>query len=151
MFRVTDKTRDMAQIVFSQIAAKKRSLFQRQIALLEEKSDLISRIDTLQFLHCGMERDESEEAVLDLQREVLLIGDPKTRSVAAEKLGELAFSREYPIADEVAENSLDSNFASRIRQIEKTMVEQNSLVPFKEMLDSTQQRETMRHLEEVKK
>lgn len=144
VFRVTDKTRDAAQNIFTQIEAKKKSLLQRQIEPLELKQDVISKIAKFQLIRSGLDADESDEAMEGLQREVALVDDPKVQALAEEKLGEVSFRREYPIAEELDPASFDSNFAFRVSQVSKKIAESNSLALFQNMFNATQQREILR-------
>lgn len=140
-----DKTKKFVQGVFARIGDKRKTLVDREIVKLDGRSDLASKIERLSLLNREGSQEGTEIETLALYRELPLEEDARAQKSALSALEDIRFSAEQPLAHDFDDQALQSNFVSRIRLIGKTMVEQNSLIPFKEGLNRTQQLEVQRY------
>ena len=139
-----EKTKKFSEGVFSRIGQKRNALIEKEIVRLEGKTDIGSKVLRLKLLNADLLPEEADTEALALAREVPLEKDARTQATVFKQLEEIRFAAAQPLVHELDDGALDSNFASRVRQVAKTMVEQNSLTPF-QGLNSIQQREVYRY------
>ena len=139
-----EKTKKIGEGLFARLSEKRKALIDRQIVQLEGQKDLGSKIAKLHLLSGELSPEEAEGETLALFREVPLEEDSRVQQAALLQLEEIQFTLHQPIAHDLDAGALSSNFVSRMRQIAKTLSEQNSLAPLRE-LNQTQQREVYRY------
>ena len=146
LFRLTDeKTRKIGESVLIRAGEKRKTLVDREIVQLGEQSDLGSKIRRLNLLNSSLTPEESEVEIAILYREAPLEEDARLQRAALKQLEHLEFASAEPLAHEFDEEAVESTFSSRMLLISKEMLRQNSLIPFKEGLNGTQQGEIMRY------
>lgn len=140
-----EKMKKLGEQIFTRIGQKRKALVEREINQLAGQSDLNSKVRRLNLLNPDLSPEEVDIQTLSLFREVPLEEDVRAQETALKQLEDIRFMTAQPIVQELDDEALSSNFASRMRQIAKTMVEQNSFIPFKEGLTPRQQKEVYRY------
>ena len=139
-----EKTRKIGEAILVRAGEMRRALVDRDIVRLDKESDLGSKVRRLYLKSPSWTESESLQELSAIRREVPLEADVRLREAARKQLENLEFAIDEPLIYEF-ESSMESTFASRMGMIAEMMLRQNSLTPFKEGLNMTQQREIVRY------
>jgi hypothetical protein len=141
---IDEKTRKIGEGILVRAGEKRKTLVDREVVQLDGKSDLGSKVQRLNLLNGSLSPDEAEGEIDALLREIPLEEDVRAQSAALKMLEDLEFAIAEPIVHEFQESS-ESTYSSRMLFLAKTMLSQNSLIPFKEGLNAAQHREIVRY------
>lgn len=140
--RIADKTGDVGRQFFIRLDQKRRILIDRQVAQLDQKGDLVSKIQKLSLLRFSLPPETTEKEIEALFLEAALLGEEEKKTQEA-ALRTLQFEEKYPIVYELKTNALTPNVASCLAEVAKKIAE--GKLDFFFELNQTQQRHIYAH------
>jgi hypothetical protein len=123
MVQTTDKTRGVAVGLLNRFDAKKPALIARQITMLDQAEDPVSKIKLLAPLIGYLDPDAVDEKLDKIQFEANLSDDPKVRNAATQQLKHLKFAQAKPFVRDL------QDFVDRLGNVVRDVLQTNSLAP----------------------
>lgn len=127
--------------LFDKFNNKEDGLIEREVSRLEHASDPLAKINILDSLITYLDPREVDERLDKIQWEASLITDPKVQMAVKEKLQHLKFAQAKPIVRDLEE------FARRLSEIGREVLNGNSLAPMTKELSPFQIGEIQRAIQ----